>query len=34
MIIITHDSDIFEDSEVDKIFRFAMTADGSRVLPE
>ncbi len=26
-----HDSDIFEDSEVDQVFRFAMTADGSRV---
>jgi exonuclease SbcC len=34
LIIITHDSDIFEDSEVDQIFRFAMTADGSRVLQE
>jgi exonuclease SbcC len=34
MIIITHDSEIFEDSEVDKIFRFAMTADGSKVTAE
>jgi exonuclease SbcC len=34
LIIITHDSDIFEDSEVDQIFRFAMTADGSHVLQE
>jgi exonuclease SbcC len=31
MIIITHDSDIFEDSEVDQVFRFAMTEDGSHV---
>lgn len=31
MIIITHDSEIFEDSEIDQVFRFAMTADGSRV---
>src|SRR5439155_12370241 len=28
LIIITHDSDIFEDSTVDQVFRFAMTADG------
>ena len=34
MIIITHDSDIFEESEVEQIFRFAMTADGSRVTRE
>jgi len=34
LIIITHDSDIFEDSEVDQIFRFAMTADGSKVSRE
>jgi exonuclease SbcC len=34
MIIITHDSDIFEDSEVDRIFRFTMTADGSKVSQE
>jgi exonuclease SbcC len=34
LIIITHDSDIFEDSEVEKIFRFVMSADGSRVIPE
>jgi DNA repair protein SbcC/Rad50 len=34
LIIITHDSDIFEDSEVEQIFRFAMTADGSRVTRE
>ncbi|HVX01891.1 MAG TPA: SMC family ATPase [Nitrososphaera sp.] len=34
MIIITHDADIFEDSEVDAIFRFSMTADGSRVMQE
>jgi exonuclease SbcC len=31
MIIITHDSEIFEDSEVDRVFRFSMTAEGSRV---
>src|ERR671912_210544 len=29
LIIITHDSEIFENSEVDQIFRFVMTADGS-----
>ena len=34
MIIITHDSDIFEDSEVDRVFRFAMTPEGSRVSQE
>jgi len=34
MIIITHDSDIFEDSEVDQIYRFAMTSDGSRISQE
>lgn len=34
IIIITHDSDIFEDSDVDRVFRFAMTADGSRVSQE
>ncbi|MGI0023701.1 MAG: AAA family ATPase [Nitrososphaera sp.] len=34
LIIITHDSDIFEDAEVDRIFRFAMTAEGSRVSQE
>ena len=34
MIIITHDSDIFEDSEVEQVFRFAMTADGSQVTRE
>lgn len=34
MIIITHDSDIFEDSEVDRVFRFAMTSDGSHVSQE
>lgn len=31
LIIITHDSDIFEDSEVEQIFRFAMTSEGSHV---
>ena len=34
LIIITHDADIFEDSEIDQIFRFAMTAEGSRVMQE
>lgn len=34
LVIITHDSDIFEDSEVDQVFRFSMTADGSRVSRE
>ncbi|MEW6605369.1 MAG: AAA family ATPase [Thermoproteota archaeon] len=34
MVIITHDSDIFEDSEVDQVFRFTMTADGSHVTRE
>jgi exonuclease SbcC len=34
LIIITHDSDIFEDSEVEQVFRFNMTADGSRVTRE
>jgi exonuclease SbcC len=35
MIIITHDSEIFEGSEVDKVYRFAMTAaDGSHVSEE
>jgi DNA repair protein SbcC/Rad50 len=34
MIIITHDADIFEDSEVDQVYRFAMTADGSHVSSE
>lgn len=29
IIIITHDAEIFEDSEVDKIYRFAMTAQGT-----
>lgn len=34
MIIITHDSDIFEDSEVDRVFRFSMTSEGSHVSVE
>jgi exonuclease SbcC len=34
MIIITHDSEIFEDSEVDAVFRFTMTTDGSHVTKE
>ncbi|HXV46036.1 MAG TPA: AAA family ATPase [Nitrososphaera sp.] len=31
LIIITHDSDIFEDSEVEQVFRFTMTTEGSKV---
>jgi DNA repair protein SbcC/Rad50 len=31
MIIITHDADIFENSEVDKVYQFAMTTEGSHV---
>jgi exonuclease SbcC len=34
LIIITHDSEIFENSEVDQIFRFVMTADGSHISRE
>jgi exonuclease SbcC len=34
LIIITHDSDIFEDAEVDQVVRFAMTSEGSRVIQE
>jgi exonuclease SbcC len=34
LVIITHDADIFEDSEVDAVFRFSMTADGSKVARE
>jgi len=34
MVIITHDSEIFEDSEVDRVYKFVMTADGSRVVTE
>jgi exonuclease SbcC len=34
LIIITHDSEIFENSEVDQIFRFYMTADGSHISRE
>lgn len=34
MLIITHDSEIFEDSEVDAVYRFSMTADGSKVTRE
>ncbi|MDQ3835512.1 MAG: SMC family ATPase, partial [Thermoproteota archaeon] len=34
LIIITHDSEIFENSEVDQIFRFTMTADGSCISRE
>lgn len=34
LVIITHDADIFEDSEVDSIFRFSMTSDGSQVVRE
>lgn len=34
MIIITHDSEIFEDSEVDAVFRFSMSSEGSSVSRE
>ncbi|MFL6497095.1 MAG: AAA family ATPase [Nitrososphaera sp.] len=34
LIIITHDSEIFENSEVDQIFRFTMTTDGSCISRE
>lgn len=34
LVIITHDADIFEDSEVDAVFRFCMTSDGSQVARE
>ena len=34
LVIITHDSEIFEDSEVEQLFRFTMTADGSKVIRE
>lgn len=34
LVIITHDADIFEDSEVDTVFRFYMTSNGSQVVQE
>ena len=34
IIIITHDAEIFEDSEVDRIYRFTMSVDGSLVSTE
>jgi DNA repair protein SbcC/Rad50 len=34
LVIITHDADIFEDSEVDAVFRFSMTSNGSQVAKE
>jgi DNA repair protein SbcC/Rad50 len=34
IIIITHDTEIFEDSEVDRIYRFTMSVDGSLVSTE
>src|SRR5919202_175797 len=34
LLIITHDAEIFENSEVDQIFRFSMTADGSYISRE
>lgn len=34
IIIITHDAEIFEDSEVDGIYRFTMSANGSVVISE
>lgn len=32
-IIITHDAEIFEDSSVEKIYKFESSEDGTRVLP-
>lgn len=34
IIIITHDAEIFEDSDVDGVFRFTMGPNGSVVVPE
>jgi DNA repair protein SbcC/Rad50 len=34
IIIITHDAEIFEDSEVDTVYRFAMSSNGSVVISE
>src|SRR5918992_1308230 len=34
IIIITHDAEIFEDSDIDGVFRFTMGANGSVVVPE
>jgi DNA repair protein SbcC/Rad50 len=34
IIIITHDAEIFEDSEVDRVYRFTMSIDGSVVSTE
>ena len=34
IIIITHDAEIFEDSEVDGVYRFTMSANGSIVVSE
>jgi len=31
ILIITHDSEIFEDADVDSVYRFTMTAEGTRV---
>lgn len=31
MIIITHDAEIFENADVDCIYKFVMTADGTKV---
>lgn len=31
MILITHDSEIFENAEVDSVYRFTMTNEGTRV---
>ena len=31
IIIITHDSDIFDDAEVDSVYKFAMTPEGTSV---
>jgi DNA repair protein SbcC/Rad50 len=32
-VIITHDTDIFEDADVDMVYRFEKTSEGTRVMP-
>jgi len=32
-IIITHDSEIFEDSAVEKIYKFESSEQGTKVIP-
>lgn len=34
VLIITHDAEIFENSDVDRVYRFTMSTDGSCVLAE